>query len=66
MYTSRNGTIRTFWADVLARATTDELAQMVETLAARRASEGSQADSDLLVLARGLLERRHASGSPRG
>lgn len=60
MTTSRT-TIRTFWASVLAKARTDELVQMIETLASRRPSEGSEADSDLLVLARRTLEHRRAA-----
>jgi hypothetical protein len=60
MTTSRT-TIRTFWASVLAKASTAELVQMIETLSSRRPSEGSEADSDLLVLARRALERRRAA-----
>jgi hypothetical protein len=59
MTTSRT-TIRTFWASVLAKARTDELVEMIETLASRRPSEGSEADSDLLVLARRALQHRRA------
>jgi hypothetical protein len=59
MTTSRS-TIRTFWASVLAKATGEELVQMIETLSSRRPIEGSDADSDLLVLARRALEHRRA------
>ena len=62
MSTSRNTTTRTFWATVLAKASTAELVQIVETLTARRAAEGSVADSDLLVLARCALQHRRATG----
>jgi hypothetical protein len=58
--TNRKTTTRSFWADVLAKASTDELVQIVETLRARRPSEGGEADSDLLILARSTLEHRLA------
>jgi hypothetical protein len=59
MSTTRNTTIRTFWADVLAKASTDELVSIVETLRSRQSAGGNPADSDLLVLARSTLERRN-------
>jgi hypothetical protein len=62
MSTRRNTTTRTFWADVLARASTSELMQIVETLAARHPAEGSAADSDLLILARCTLQNRRDGG----
>jgi len=62
MSTSRHTTTRTFWATVLAKASTAELTQIVETLAARRPAEGSAADSDLLVLARCALQHRRSTG----
>jgi hypothetical protein len=55
---TRRDTTRTFWANVLAKASTDELVQMIETLAARQPSEGSEADSDLLILVRCALRHR--------
>jgi hypothetical protein len=56
---TRTPSTRTFWADVLAKASTEELVEIIETLEARRAEEGGEADSDLLVLARyTLLSRR--------
>jgi hypothetical protein len=58
MHATRIPTIRAFWAEVLAKARTEELVEITETLAARRGSEGSEADSDLLVLARQILEQR--------
>jgi hypothetical protein len=58
-------TNRMFWADVLAKASTDELVGIVETLAARAAAEGSEADSDLVVLARFMLQRRREAGAAR-
>jgi hypothetical protein len=61
MSTNRNTTMRTFWADVLAKASTDELVAIVETLQARHSSEGNPADSDLVVLARSILERRNVT-----
>jgi hypothetical protein len=54
--TSTRTTIRMFWADVLGKASEEELVGIIDTLAARQASE--DADSDLLVLARSMLERR--------
>jgi hypothetical protein len=63
MSTSRDST-RSFWANVLAKASTDELVQMIETLAARQPREGSGADSDLLILARCALQ--HRRGPNRG
>jgi hypothetical protein len=58
MTSTGRDTTRSFWASVLARASTEELLQMIETLSARRASEGSDADSELLVLARCTLRNR--------
>ena len=58
-------TTRTFWASVLAKATTGELVQMVETLSARHAALPNQADSDLLVLARSTLRSRFGGGGAR-
>ena len=59
MQATRNPTVRAFWADVLAKAKTEELVEITETLAARRGSEhGSEADSELLVLARQILALR--------
>jgi hypothetical protein len=58
MQATRSPTVRAFWAEVLARAKTEELVEITETLAARRGVEGSEADSDLLVLARQVLEQR--------
>lgn len=58
MSTIQNTSIRKFWVDVLARASTSELAEMVDTLTARHAADGCEADSDLLVLARRTLQRR--------
>jgi hypothetical protein len=57
MHVTRNPTVRAFWAEVLAKARTEELVEITETLAARQ-GEGSEADSDLLVLARQILEER--------
>ncbi|HSN90101.1 MAG TPA: hypothetical protein VLS93_02635 [Anaeromyxobacteraceae bacterium] len=53
-------TNRTFWAEILAKASDEELAKIVETLEARRAAEGSAADGDLLILARWTLQHRNA------
>jgi hypothetical protein len=57
MSASRN-TMRDFWASVLAKASTHELVQMIHTLEARDPSDGSDADGDLLVLARCTLQNR--------
>jgi hypothetical protein len=62
MSTIQNTSIRKFWVDVLAKASTTELAEMVETLTARHAADGCDADSDLLVLARRTLQRRRMGG----
>ncbi len=62
MSSGRTISTRTFWADVLAKASTEELVDIIETLASRRAEEGSSADSDLLVLARYTLMRRRDPG----
>ena len=56
--------LRDFWAIVLAKASTDELAQMIVTLEARHPSEGSEADGDLLFLARRTLQHRCGLGTP--
>ncbi len=61
MSTSARVSTRTFWADVLAKASTDELVGIVATRRARPAAEGGEADSDLLVLARSILEHRTAT-----
>jgi hypothetical protein len=58
MTSTGRDTTRTFWASVLAKASTKDLVQMIQTLSARQASEGSAADSDLLALARGTLRSR--------
>ena len=57
-----NTTTRTFWGSVLAKASTSELVQIVETLSARHAAHPNQADSDLLVLARWTLQSRGGAG----
>jgi hypothetical protein len=54
-----------FWADVLAKASEEELVGIIETLASRLASEGAAADGDLLVLARSMLQRRRPLGAPQ-
>jgi hypothetical protein len=56
--TSTRTTIRVFWADVLGKASEEELVGIIDTLAARQASADAAADSDLLVLARSMLQRR--------
>jgi hypothetical protein len=61
MTTTTRDTTRTFWASVLAKASTAELIAMIETLSARRPSEGSEADSDLLILARCTLKHRRGA-----
>ena len=61
--TKGRSTNRVFWADVLAKASTDELVGIIDTLAARHAAEGAEADSDLLVLARFMLQRRRQLGA---
>ena len=58
-------TTRTFWGSVLARASTSELVQIVETLSARNATSPNQADGDLLVLATWTLRSRGGAGGAR-
>jgi hypothetical protein len=56
--------MRDFWATVLAKASTNEIAQMIDTLEARDPCEGSEADNDLLALARRTLHHRRGVGAP--
>ena len=58
-------TTRTFWGNVLAKASTSELVQIVATLSARNATNPNQADSDLLVLASWTLRSRGGPGGAK-
>jgi hypothetical protein len=57
--------MRMFWADVLEKASEEELVGIVDRLAGRQAPEGAATDSELLVLARSMLQRRRQLGVPQ-